>query len=264
MPQPRVQSKRKEENDLYINWEDRKRLEALPEVEREEILYERYMTRLKEKERKEIEQRVKSFGEESEEDTKDLPEKAFPRSSTLKSSFEIFKYILLRRDTFLKLVYRRAISQLVGYYVKIRLPTGYSIYRIDKIEEAKRYEVSGVVTNKWLSLSRKKDRKEVAIESISNSPPTEEEYEEYVKDNSVPGDREAIKLWKRLTKEIETEPTNDEANYSLSQKRRFLRHGKVVAKRRIELKTLLSKAKEEGNTKEIKRLEEEINDMGQQ
>ncbi|KAI5184356.1 hypothetical protein NEHOM01_0101 [Nematocida homosporus] len=258
---PKLQRQRHEEEDLYLDWEDQKQLEALPEVEREKILYERYIERVRANERKEIEQRVRSFGEESESDSFSREsEKVFPQSSA-KSTYEVFKCIVLSRDTLLKIVYRRAIDKLKGYYIKIRLPTGYSIYKISDVYEGKKYELGGIVTNKWMVVQRKKDRKEINIQSISNVLATEEEYREYLRENVVPGDKEALKMWKKISREVEADLSEEELNYSLSQRRRFLRYSKVVTRRKIELKALLDRARDEHNTEQIAVLEKELKEL---
>ncbi|OAG29431.1 hypothetical protein NEDG_00564 [Nematocida displodere] len=256
-----------DEEDLYLGAEDKKQLESLPEIERERILYERYSDRLRKAERKELEQRAGKFGEESESDSfsreRESRDKAIPRITTAKSSYDVFKNIVLKRDTLLKIVYKRMIDKLVGYYIKIRLPSGYSIYKILSIYEGKTYEVGGGVTNRWMSVGRKKDRKEVNIQSISNLLVTEEEYNEYTRDNTVVGDKDTIKLWKKLSREIEEDPTEEELNYILSQRRRFLRYGKVTTRRRLELKALLSKAREENDLGQVKEIEKELKEIGE-
>lgn len=263
---PRQQSRLKEEESLYVNEEDRKQLEALPESVREGILYERHLQITEENERKQLKYRNNPFCEESETDSesKDVNNgdgRAMPRILT-KTSFDVFKNVVLRRDVLLNIVYRRAIEKLKGYYVKIRLPEGYSVYKILRVYEDKRYEVGGVVTNKWMTLGRNKDRKEINIQSISNAAVTKEEYMKYIQENVIPGgDKELLRLYKRLFRDLETGITEEEMNYALSQKRRFSKYGKITVKRRVELKVQLEKARLENNQKEIEKIEKELKEL---
>ncbi|KAI5190076.1 hypothetical protein NEMIN01_0861 [Nematocida minor] len=263
---PRQQSKKKEEDGLYLDEEDKKQLELLPEAAREEILYERHMRKTEAKERQELKHRRREFGDESdsESESKDvygIHEKAIPRIVS-KTSFDVFKNVVLRRDDLISIVYRRAIDRLKGYYVKIRLPEGYCVYRILRVYEDKRYEVNGVVTNKWMSLGRNKDRKEVNIQSISNAPVTKEEYSRYARENTIEGgDKEILRLYKKLSRDLESGATEEELNYSLTQKRRFSKYGKIAVKRRIELKVMLERAKAEDRQNEVEEIEKELKEI---
>lgn len=259
----RKKAKREPEKDeLYLGPEDRQRLEALSEIEREEILYERYLQRVGEKERKHLEQIVREQeNAPSEESGKEDRERAMPRIPSSKTTFDVFRHVVLPRSTLLKIVYRRTIEKIKGYYVKIRLPSGYCVYKILKVTEGKRYEIGGIVTNKWLHIGRKKDKKEVNIQSVSSAPLLEEEYLEYARDNSLPGDREGIKMWKKMALEVETDQTEEELGYAISQRRRFLKYGKVAARRKIELRMLLEKAREEENAELAESLERELREI---
>lgn len=259
-------SRKKEEDGLYLNEEDREQLQLLTEAEREEILYERHIRKTEENERKELKHRRRGFGEESEteSESKDVfgySERAIPKME-YKTSFDLFKNIVLRRDTLLKIVYKRAIDRLKGYYVKIRLAEGYCLYKILRVYESKRYEVGGVVTNKWLSLGRNKDRKEVNMQSISNAPVTREEYGKYARENLIEGgDKEIMRLYKRISRDLESDATEEEMNYSLAQKKRFLQYGKIAVKRRIELKVMLERAKAEDRKADAEEIERELQEI---
>lgn len=261
----RKKAKREPEKDeLYLGPEDRQRLEALTEIEREEILYERYLQKIGEKERKHLEQMVKmkeQENEHSEESGKEDRERAMPRIPSSKTTYDVFRHIVLPRNILLKIVYRRTIEKIKGYYVKIRLPSGYCVYKILKVTEGKRYEIGGIVTNKWLHIGRKKDKKEINIQSVSSTPLLEEEYLEYARDNILPGDREGIKMWKKMALEVETDQTEEELGYAISQRRRFLKYGKVAARRKIELRMLLEKAREENNPELAESLERELQEI---
>ncbi|KAH9386167.1 uncharacterized protein NEMAJ01_1063 [Nematocida major] len=263
---PRQRSRVREEESLYKNEEDRKHLESLSEAVREGILYERHLQLTEEKERKELKHRNSSFGMESETDSESrgmdsFSERSIPKIVT-KTSFDVFKNVVLRRDMLLDIVYRRAIDKIKGCYVKLRLTEGYCVYKIQKVYEGKRYEVSGVVTNKWMTLVRNKDRKEINIQSISNGHVTPEEYDRYIKDNVVPGgDRDLLRLYKKLSRNIETDTTDDDIDYSLSQKRRFSKYEKIAAKRRVVLTVQLERARQEENLQEIQEIEKELREM---
>lgn len=262
---PRQQSRKKEEECLYLNEEDKKQLESLTEAQREEILYERHMKKTEENERKELKHRRRGFGEESETESESKDyfghERSIPKIES-KTSYDLFKNIVLRRDVLLSIVYKRAIERLKGYYVKIRLAEGYCIYRILRVYENKRYEVGGIVTNKWMTLGRNKDRKEISMQSISNSPVTKEEYNRYIEENIIEGgDKGIMRLYKRLSRDLEGGITEEEMNYSLSQKRRFLQYGKIAVKRRIELKVLLERAKTENRKEEAEEIEKELKEI---
>ncbi|KAI5192623.1 hypothetical protein NECID01_2016 [Nematocida sp. AWRm77] len=251
------------DEDVYLSWEDKEKLEALPEIEREKILYERYIEKVRENERKELEHRVKVLGEESESDscsreTKDL---SFPRKNSFQGTYDVFRTVVLKRDIISKIVYRKIIEKLKGLFVKIRLPTGYAVYKILKVYDGDKYEIGGLITNKWMVLGRSADRKEVCIQSISNAPVTEEEYIKYKKENEVPGDKECIRMWKKLEKEIEMDLSEEDLDYTLSQRRRFLPQEKTLTRRKIELKSLLAQAKNENNKEEIRKIEQELREI---
>lgn len=263
---PRAASRECEEEDLYYGHEDRKRLESLSEVERERILYERYVERVRDSEKKELEQRAKGKPGKKESYTAftKTDREREPLKGNGRSTYEAFKYGTLRRDILIKIVYRRIMDRLKGYFVKIRLPSGYAVYKISRVYEGKRYEIDDVATNKWLQIIRKKDKKDVNIQSISNALLTEEEYEDYIKDNTPPSDNEVQKMWKKLSREIEGDISSDEFNYSLRQRRRFFRYGKATTRRRIELKALLERARDEEDIAQIEEIEKELKEIEEQ
>ncbi|KAI5180368.1 hypothetical protein NEOKW01_0672 [Nematocida sp. AWRm80] len=258
-------SNKNDSDHLYLDLEDRERLESLPEIEREKILYERHLQWIKEEERKELESRVGYLEDDNELDSiskesSDANDRGYHKHQK-SSTYDIFKHTILSRDTLLRIVYRTIIDKITGYYIKIRLPSGYCIYKVLKVYEGKRYEVGNIITNKWMTVGRKQDKKEVNIQSISNVPVTKEEYLEYIKDNPVPGDKESIGMWKRISKEIEMTPSDEEANYTLSQKRRFTKYSKVTTRRKIDLKALLERAKIEHNQQQIQQIEKELKEL---
>jgi len=254
---------KKEEEDLYLDLEDKKNLERLPEMEREKILYERYVEKTRAAEREELTRRERGEDakKEAERGSRGGRDKALPRNENAKSTYDIFRRIQLKRENLEKILYRKSINEVKGYFIKIRLPHEYAVYRITRVYEGERYEVDGIITNKWMSAERSTDKKEVNVQSVSNSEITEKEYEEYCRRNVVVGDREAIRMWKSFVRETEADPTDEELDYSLTQRRRFLKQGKSVTRRKIELRALISQAKDENDKEALERLQQELQEI---
>ncbi|KAI5183031.1 hypothetical protein NEIRO03_0658 [Nematocida sp. AWRm78] len=268
MPLRQPKRMQKEEN-LYTSEEDRIHLESLPETVRERILYERHLKKTEDNEKRELKHRNSRLIEEeteseSEEDIVQKRDKIRSLKQSRPVSFDMFKCTVLCRNTFVSNMYKRTFKLLNGYYVKIRLEDGYHIYRISKIYEGKRYEIDGKVTNYWMHLERAGDKKEVNIQSISNKAITKSEYSKYIKENIVPGgDKSLQQMHNKLIKSLESRMSEAEQDYSLGQMRRFSKDQRIAAKRRVELKVRLEKAKSENNLEEVDEIEKELHELAE-
>lgn len=257
------------DSDLYHSVDDQKELLALPEVEREQILYERHKESERRRERKEIERKLNSYvlsGSSEEHPWADNGEEGAEAARrwedpVSKSTFDRFKQAVLRRDQILSILYRTGINRLKGYYVKIRMANGYKLFRIKKVYEGERYCVVShekKMSDRWFEIEGSGSRQKISIQNVSNDAAREAEYEEYKEGNKVVSDKEASALWKRLCDETEKPMDSEELEYMLDQKRKFSSDGKLTARQRIELMAALAQAKEEGDLKEAEEIEKKL------
>ncbi|KRH94924.1 Paf1/RNA polymerase II complex, RTF1 component (involved in regulation of TATA box-binding protein) [Pseudoloma neurophilia] len=163
-----------DKHSLFEDSEDEKKLNQLPETEKEKILYERHLKLQKLKEKKEMDQKFKEI--------KSLPEKQELKQETKKKieNFENFTYdefnsILLKRNELVNNIYRPCFNECVGKFIRIRFETVYAIREILSIEEGKIYEIMNnqgrkAKTNKYIKVKKGTNTTEnMSLNQISNS-----------------------------------------------------------------------------------------------
>lgn len=105
--------------NLYEDSSEEEKLMKLPEMEREKILYKRYMQYEKIKEEKEMKDRINKLrGVDPQE-----PESHEDQTIT----YEILCENVIKRDILVKNIYRPAFDKITGNYVRIAYRDGYSI-----------------------------------------------------------------------------------------------------------------------------------------
>lgn len=163
-----------DQHSLFEDSEDEKKLNKLPETEKEKILYERHLKLQKLKEKKEMDlkmkERQKNKTIKAEKKIQELP-----RLGNEDFTYDEMNKILIKRDQLVNNIYRPCLDDCIGQYVRVRFETGYAIREILGIirkepYDLKNYEGRKARTNKYIKVQKTADTIEtLPIFTISNS-----------------------------------------------------------------------------------------------
>ncbi|ELA45974.1 hypothetical protein VCUG_02530 [Vavraia culicis subsp. floridensis] len=246
--------------NLYQDSEDEERLMKLPEAQREEILYRRYMKIKKLEEKKEMEHRIDELAEQS---TKKEHESAV-HSECL--TYETLCDVLVPRSLLAKNVYKPMFDRLAGNYVRVCFKSGYVIKRVEGIERGDEYFVDegtkNYRTNKSICiLHGSNTREKIPMSFVSNSKPSFAEYDQFKDSNP---DISVCALVKRahsfrnlMTRELSAAERKD----AQEERTRFYRDKRKNLMEKIRLIRERDDAYKNGDVEKVKAVQRRIDEI---
>lgn len=170
------QNMRFDQHSLYEDSEDEKRLNELPETEKEKILYERHLQLQKLNEKKEMDAKMRER-ESSTLKEKESPQmkKEIKKQENEDFTFDEMNKIVIKRDDLINNIYRPCFDRCIGQWVRVRFETGYALREILDIERGKAYSAQNqegrkARSDKYIKVQKTPEKYEILpVFNVSNS-----------------------------------------------------------------------------------------------
>lgn len=172
-----------DEEDLYLGSSDEKRLEAMTEKERQKILYERHSKIKAMKEKAIIEQKLNEIEKKQPTAADSL------KVSKIENNFDIFCTCVIKRDFIIDNIYKPFLQNWIGNLIRFKINEDYYIGKVRSyIHDQEVYDLpkpNGVTkTDVVFELDAGfKVFRRIRIAFLSNAPPTQSDYEDFLKNN---------------------------------------------------------------------------------
>lgn len=213
-----------EKNGLYADEDDRKYLEALPEVERERILYRRW------KDVKEVEEKRQLM-------ELNRPKIAEPKPTRV--CFEDCDFIV-KRSLLTSNVFKPFFNKFKGCFTRARIGTKYFICKIAAIEEKEQTyplpDQHNLKTNIYLTLDTgSKICKQFELFNISSNSMLTEEFEAFLEAFKISSAGPLNEKYKRLKQDMERNLTDEEIVKMVANRMKNNPRKKTDTQQKIEL-----------------------------
>ena len=220
-------------DDLFENDEDREKILALPELERETILFERQQKIEEEIEKRKLLEKVKVI----EGEFKDVKEVGIkePIPDYISGGKKIIPLIITRKFI-VENLFRPDFSKIVkGLFVRVAIDKNtYRLCEIVKVINAQTYDVDDQPLNKKALLRQGTSEKEFKFDVVSNGETQKSEIDYFV-NLELKGKLKPESYYSNKNKELREfvdKPIDDETlEYIVNEKRKLRR---IPAKREIE------------------------------
>lgn len=215
-----------ENDELFIDEEDKREILALPELKREKILHDRFKkindTRL------------------SSSILRSLDREEAPRSTAPKVRFEECDFILTR-DLIMDSIFKPFIGLVKGCFVRAMINKRYVICKVMAVKNGKPYKLMTRTPQMCTVVfdvdSGKKIIEGIEVNCISSSGINAQEFEEFVVDFEVESFDDLRKKQRRVASEFTRVLTNAELTKTIENRLRDNPKKQTMAERKIEIIT---------------------------
>lgn len=245
--------------DLYIDEEDRKRLEALSDKERNEILLERHLKLSNCISKVELEKKISAV--ENRSSIKEEPMNTEEKISK-------FCEMVFKRDFLVKNCYKPFFKLFIGHYVRTRIGDIYYAAKIVGIREANEFTLDvgskSFKTNIALDIEFKGNLKTgVSLTFLSNGPVSFSESRAVVESGNYDFKKHQYG-YKNVVKKMETHLTDEELELAQKERRRFFSSYKKNVLRKIELIRERTEAMEKFDNEKAKMIQRQIDKIDEE
>lgn len=190
-----------QEGKLFFSEEDREHIYSLPELQREQILHERFL-KIKDREMKEQYQNL----DRKQEETVPIIEKPRPKHEDCKC--------IVTRDIIIKNMFKPFISVLKGTFVRALINKSPIVCKIVGVRIVEKYKIElkvPITTSLGVDLdTSSKILEGVQLKYISNTKPSVEEIEEFINNFTINSFDDLNKKYEKIMAELNRSLTDSE------------------------------------------------------
>ena len=242
-----------DEDGLFLNEEDKKKLSSYSEVERERILYERWTELQRVAEKKQLMEQLGKV--EKEEPAK----KAAPALHMPDAHF------LVRRPMLVQAVFKPFFPIFKGCFVRAKIGSQYYICKIAGFSTGEPYplpESRGMLTNTYLTIDIG-DRlvKNFDLRNVSSGKMEPSEFDSFVKTFGISSLSPLNDKYKRVSAEMSRELTDEEITQFIAAREKVNPKKKTEAQQKIDLILKRDQAMEANKREEASRYQKELEEI---